>query len=42
VVLVAAAGLAAALATNEELRRSLLGSGKALGEELAGKDGGES
>ncbi len=33
------AGLGVAIALNEELRDSLLGSAKALGEEIASKDG---
>ena len=40
----AVAGAAAVLATNEEMRNSVLGSAKALGEEIAGSDesgGGE-
>lgn len=35
---VAAAGAAAALALNEDLRNSVLGSAKALGEEISGSD----
>jgi hypothetical protein len=34
------AGAAAVLATNEDLRNSVLGSAKALGEEIAGDPGG--
>lgn len=35
---VAAAGAAAVLATNENLRNQVLGSAKALGDEIAGRD----
>ena len=37
----AVAGAAAVLATNEDLRNQVLGSAKALGDEIAGTDGGE-
>ena len=38
---VAVAGAAAVLATNEDLRNQVLGSAKALGDEIAGTDGSE-
>jgi hypothetical protein len=41
VLALGAAGSAAALALNEELRESMFGSARALGEEISGAPGGD-